>query len=50
MINNFDIAPIEFDYSVITQGAGAGIMEAVMVVAVLGFIVWAVVLALKDPS
>jgi len=41
---------VPYDYSTIEQSMGAGIVEAVLVIAMLLFIVWNIKLAMEDPD
>jgi hypothetical protein len=45
-----DVQPIAFDAAVLTQSVGAGIADAVMVTAMIGFLIWNVVLSLQTPK
>ena len=43
-----DIVPRQFDYAILEQSAGASAIEAVLIVAMILFLIWAVKLAFEE--
>ena len=40
--------PIGFDYAILEQSAGSSFIEAVLIIAMIVFLIWAFKLALED--
>ena len=43
-----DVIPIGFDYAILKQSAGASFIEAVLIIAMVVFLIWAFKIAMED--